>query len=99
MIKVGIKNQEYCIMNYHKERTMLKVFVAIRNYIRDKKEYRSNALVFKHRGYQRKLIYAWRVVSKHSKANEQLYRLSIRRLSGTNQKMACFISYPMFGCK
>lgn len=62
-IQKGIKNQEFCILSYHKERTMLNVFSALKKYSKEKKEYRTNALIFKHRGYQRKLVYLWRVVS------------------------------------
>jgi hypothetical protein len=63
MIRKGIKNQEFCIVNYYKERTMCNIFGNLKQYTKDKKEYRTNALIFKHRGYQRKLIYLWRVVS------------------------------------
>jgi len=33
----------------------------LRKYTKEKKEYRINALIFRHRGYQRKLLYFWRV--------------------------------------
>ena len=61
LIRFGIKNQSYCIKNYYKERLILKVFAAFKKYVQSKKEYRINALVFKHRGWQRKLIYMWKV--------------------------------------
>ena len=61
LIRVGIKNQSYCITNYYKERLIMKVFAGLKQYVQNKKEYRINALVFKHRGWQRKLIYMWKV--------------------------------------
>ena len=42
---------------------LTSVFTSLRNYTKERKEYRLNALIFKHRGYQRKLIYLWKVVS------------------------------------
>ena len=62
-LQIGLRNQEFCIANYHKERTFMKIFNGLRDYTKERKEYRMNALIFKHRGYQRKLLYLWRVVS------------------------------------
>lgn len=57
-----MKDQAYCVDNYCKERKILKMVNFWRDYTQEKKEYRMNALIFKHRGYQRKLIYFWKVV-------------------------------------
>lgn len=63
MLQKGLKDQEFCIVNYYQERMIMRVFTALKTYTKDKKEYRTNALIFKHRGYQRKLVYLWKVVS------------------------------------
>jgi hypothetical protein len=71
LIKLGLKNQTYCIISYYKEKLMQRTFTGLRNFVKDKKEYRINALVFKHRGWKRKLIYLWKVITARNTINSQ----------------------------
>ena len=64
LLKKGLRNQETCIKEYHKERTLMKSFDRLKNYTKEKKEYRMNALLFKHRCYHRKILYLWKMVRK-----------------------------------